>query len=147
MRHLVLALMIALLPLRGWVGDAMAMQMAMQMASSVVATNVGAASAHKTGATGTFHHQNKAATAVLASQAMPDCHGQAASQPDSGAPENADHSGHSGTCQACQACHTLALSPSTLDAIASFASTQLRSTQAATFASATTALGQKPPIS
>ena len=28
MRHFVLALMIALLPLRGWVGDAMAMEMA-----------------------------------------------------------------------------------------------------------------------
>jgi hypothetical protein len=136
MRHLVLALMIVLLPLRGWAGDVMAVE----VASMAVATKIGAAHAHETGATASFEHQNQA---FEATQAMPDCHEQLAGHPESDQTAGSDHCG---TCQACQVCHTVALSPSSLVVTASFASPDLRPVSAAAFTSASTALGQKPPI-
>ena len=137
MRHLVLALMIVLLPLRGWAGDAMATQ----MASAAIATKSGAASAHEMRATASLAHQNEAFEVV---QAVPDCHEQFTGKLET---DHAATSDHCGTCQACQACHTLALSPSTRDVSTSFTSPQLRPTHAAAFTSAAAALGQKPPIS
>lgn len=137
MRHLVLALMIVLLPLRGWAGDAMATQ----MASAAIATETGAASAHEMRATASFDHQNEV---FEATQTVPDCHEQSAGQPNADLTANSDHCG---TCQACQACHTVALSPSTLTVTASFKPPQLRPARAAAFTSAAAALGQKPPIS
>jgi hypothetical protein len=74
MRHLVLALMIALLPLRGWVGDAMATQ----MASSSIAIESRAARAHEMAATASFDHQNQA---IETAHALPDCHGQLLASP------------------------------------------------------------------
>lgn len=141
MRHLVLILMIALLPLRGWAGDVMATQMATQTASTVAAIETGAARAHELAATASFDHKNQA---FEAAQGMPDCHTLAAGQPDA---DKAASSDHCGTCQACQACHTVALSSPTLDVVISFVSPQLRPIRAAAFTSAVTALGQKPPIS
>ena len=160
MRHLVLALMIALLPLRGWVGDAMATTMATaattatpietfatKKSSPDIDPTVVAVSADLTGATSALDHKN---TSSEPHQAMPDCHGQLASQSDTDASASDDlaSSSHDScqSCLSCQACHTVALSPSALDVIASFASPTLRSAPAATFTSATTALGQKPPI-
>jgi hypothetical protein len=137
MHHLVLALMIVLLPLRGWVGDAMATQ----MASAAIATETGAARAHEMAATAYFYHQNQPSEAA---QAMPDCHEQIAGHSQTDLASNNDHCG---TCQACQACHTVALSPSRLEVTASFTSPQLRPMRAAAFTSAAAALGQKPPIS
>ncbi len=137
MRHFFLALMIVLLPLRGWAGDVMAVE----MASTAVAIKSGAASAHETSATASFDHKNEA---FGASQAMPDCHEQLAGH---AAQDKAANNDHCGTCQACQACHTVALSPSLIEVSASFSSPQLRPTRAAAFTSAAAALGQKPPIS
>ena len=138
MHILVLALMIVLLPLRGWAGDVMAVE----MASHSFAIKSGAASAHKTAATTSFDHQNTA---------VPDCHGAAKSQAGvdktATSPADGDHSGTCQACQACLACHTLALSPPAT-AVAGFLKlTQLLPTRAAAFTSASAALGQKPPIS
>lgn len=137
MRHLVLALMIVLLPLRGWAGDAMATQ----MASSAIAMQTGTAGTHAMPATSAPEHQNSSSEHV---QASPDCHEYLAANAGNNNPVDNDHCG---TCQACQACHTVALSPSPLEVAASFASPQLRPSRAAVFTSAATALGQKPPIS
>ena len=120
MRFLIVALMIFLLPLRGWTGDAMATHMASQAVSSPTAEGP----VHKAGAAA-------------------DCAGHEASDPsDSTVLKNA--SGE--TCQACQACHTVALSGnSTLDSVL-FAAPIPPLLMAAQFTSADAALGQKPPI-
>ena len=133
MRHLILAFMIVLLPLRGWTGDAMATQ----MASAAVAIESVAAHAQKISATATIGPQ---------SQVMPDCHEAVSSQPDTG--KTASHetgNDHCGTCLACQACHTVALLPALLEVPAGWVSPQLRPARSA-FTSAAAALGQKPPI-
>lgn len=137
MRHVILALMIVLLPLRGWAGDAMATQ----MASHAIAIESVAGGAHQMVATASFDHHN---LALEKSQAIHDCQDQAADGRGTDQTANTDHCG---TCQACQACHTVALSPSPLEVAASFASPQLRPLHAAAFTSAAGALGQKPPIS
>ena len=93
MRHLVLALMIVLLPLRGWAGD----MMAVDMTSMAVATKSGAARAHEMGSTASFEHQNQA---FEAPQAMADCHEQLTAHSGTDQTSNNDHCG---TCQACQA--------------------------------------------
>lgn len=124
MRCLVLALMIVLLPLRGWAGDDMATQMATQMASTAVSSET---AADRT-------HEMSAAT---------DCAGHSASkQADSSVSKSANGE----TCQACQACHTVALSSSTAIDSVLFEAPSLPLVTAAQFTSADTALGQKPPI-
>ena len=145
MRHLVLALMIVLLPLRGWAGDAMATQ----MASNAIAMESGAARAHEMVAGATFYSQKEHVEASHAvPHAVPDCHELPAAQPTGqGEAETVAASDHCGTCQACQACHTVALSPAALAVTASLTSPQLRPTRTAAFTSAAAALGQKPPIS
>lgn len=120
MRHLVLALMILLLPLRGWVGDVMATH----MASEAVTIEAGAVRTHEM-------------------SAPTDCAGHSASkQADSSVPTNAS----SETCQACQACHTVALSCNTAIDSALLEAPSPPLVIAAQFTSADTALGQKPPI-
>jgi hypothetical protein len=136
MRQIIVVLMILLLPLRGWAGDAMATQ----MASTVITTESGVARAHEMAVAASFAHHNQASKAT---QALPDCHEQVAVHLEADKATN----DHSGTCQACEACHTVALSPSPLHVTASFTSSQLRPSKAAAFTSAAAALGQKPPIS
>lgn len=142
MRHLLLALMIVLLPLRGWAGDAMATGMAtaplqhQQSAMEVIAGH-----AHEPGSVS--HSAHEMASHAPA-QALHDCAEQADDQP---AQAGNAHDGHCNTCEACQACHTVALSPVTAGLNTSFnAPTQPRA-MAAQFTSAPAALGQKPPIS
>jgi hypothetical protein len=133
MRYLIIALMIVLLPLRGWAGDAMATQ----MASAAVATESVASHAHKTGTAATIGHQ---------SQVVPDCHEAVSSKTDSG--KSTSHEAgndHCGACLACQVCHTVALLPALLEVTAVLISPQLRPARTA-FTSAAAALGQKPPI-
>lgn len=120
MRYLVIALMILLLPLRGWTGDAMATHMASTAANS----EAKAAGTHKTSA-GT------------------DCAGHHGSEEsDSSVSDSADGE----TCQACQACHTVALPGSNAIENALFEAPPPPLVVAAQFTSADTALGQKPPI-
>lgn len=145
MRHLLLALMIALLPLRGWVGDAMATQMAAahvqhgQLASAEQsATKTIAASAHHMGAEGHSGHEE---TSPEATMAMHDCAGNTS---DSSTPTN---DAGCESCAACQACHTVALSLATSDQSPVFKGRSLLRPAPDQFASADAALGQKPPIS
>lgn len=138
MRHLVLALMIALLPIRGWVGDVMATEMASTMATQPEnATKMVAAHAHAAGAEGQLGpemaHQQAAAT-------MPDCPGHG------DAPAPAAHASCD-ACQACQACHTVALSPPAASAVPLLTALTPPHSPVARFASADMAPGQKPPIS
>ena len=136
MRYFVLALMIFLLPLRGWAGDVMATQ----MAGSAIAIEKVAARAHETGAKASFHHQKQA---VNISPAVPDCHEQVVSHSDTADTPTNDHCS---TCAACQSCHTVALSPTSPGLATSFNRPQVRQVIASRFTSADAALGQKPPI-
>ena len=126
MRLFVLALMIVLLPLRGWVSDAMATEMLSAGAMHLqIATNAVEDHAHQ----------------ADVSQAMTDCAGQ-------GAPEGTpDTDTHCVTCSVCQACHTVALLPDAAHSVAVVSSPALPYSPATVFASALVALGQKPPIS
>ena len=142
MRHLLLALLIALLPLRGWVGDAMATQMAAgQLQHPSAQAEVQAAHSHEEemARAHTGHHGE---AAVQASQTLHDCAEQTA---DNSSTHSSD--GHCETCAACQACHTVALSPAAPGPVAVFSAPTLPRPAADQFASADAALGQKPPIS
>jgi hypothetical protein len=139
MRHLVLALMIALLPIRGWVGDVMATEMASSRAMLLQdATEMVAVHADGAGAEALFDHASMDSPAA---QPAPDCHGHG----ESTSHPMADTHGES--CTACQACHTVALSPLTPSMPAAMALPALPRSPAAQFASAVAAPGQKPPIS
>ena len=141
MRHIVLALMIALLPLRGWAGDVMATQMAASAISiEAVVIKTAAVNALEMGEQGSFAHQKQN---FESSNAPSDCHEQLGVHSDT---VNASNSEHCATCPACQVCHTVALSPPSLNVTISFTSPQAGPTSASTFTSADTALGQKPPI-
>jgi hypothetical protein len=137
MRHLVLALMIVLLPLRGWAGDAMVTQ----TASAVISTETGFSHAYETLDRTSFNDQNQT---LVAAPATPDCHEQVASHQETDQTASNDHCG---TCLACQACHTVGVLSSPLEVSASFTSPSLRPSRAVAFTSAASALGQKPPIS
>lgn len=120
MRYLIVALMILLLPLRGWAGDAMATHMAATAGSS------------QTGSTLTHE---KSASADCAGH-----HGSGQTDTDNAKSVNGE------TCQACQACHTVALSSSSAVDSVLFVAPSPPLVTAAQFTSADTALGQKPPI-
>lgn len=139
MRHLFLIFLIALLPLRGWVSDAMATGMAAgQVQQMQVAINSIATHAHATSAEANFHHE----TAVPeAAQTLADCAGH-------GSEENAyAGNSHCDSCSACQACHTVALSHAAPILSSVFHAFALPHAAADQFASADAALRQKPPIS
>lgn len=133
--------MIALLPLRGWAGDAMATSMATaDLRQPHVAIKTVASHAHESGASSHFHHQ----TTAQAGHGVHDCGGAPqASQDES----SASTDGQCESCPNCQACHTVALSstPATLKPVVVPLAPQHSLT--AQFASADTALRQKPPIS
>lgn len=142
MRHLILALMIALLPIRGWVGDVMATEMASGRTAHIVtgtdnAIETIADHAHTAGAKDNFDHGSAAQQMMVV---LTDCEGNGH---DSSPAEHASCE----ACAACQSCHTVALSPTA--AVASPMLTPLASPSSplARFASADAAQGQKPPIS
>jgi hypothetical protein len=154
MRFLILALMIALLPLRGWVSDAMATGMAASQMGPVhkqaeVAINLVAINAHHhwdkatfEGKKASFDPQNPLLEAKdTQTSATQDCEGHAKTD------EVASAGAHCDSCPACQACHTVALSAPAVDLNLTFSSRSQPRPAAAHFASATAALGQKPPIS
>ncbi|CAN5200788.1 hypothetical protein BH10PSE16_BH10PSE16_35660 [soil metagenome] len=142
MRPLFFVLMIAVLLLRGWMGDAMANDMALaplqhpHAASQPqqFATKTIAAHAHGTSAHAHFDTE-------FAAQAAHDCAGHAA---EDTAPAEA---AHCPSCDVCQACHSAALIPASADASAAFDPRTPPHAKFARFASADAARGQKPPIS
>ena len=147
MRHLLLALLIALLPLRGWVGDAMATQMAagqiqhsqsQQHGQQHDATKMIADDQDGILAAAHFDHE-EVAEALPAAE--PDCAGHSTGESTHAA------DGHCESCAACQACNAVALSLTGPDLSPVFISLALSLPAAAPFASADAALRQKPPIS
>ena len=149
MRHWILAFMILLLPLRGWMGDAMATDMAISMAAGAAGTmKTMTSSAQETSLNEHFAYQTLAQPAPApTAQALPDCTGHASSQASpSLASHNAQHE-HCKPCQSCQACHTVAVSSSLPDAHGAFTAPAIPRATAVEFTSAHAALGQKPPIS
>ena len=128
MRLLFVALMIVLLPLRGWVGDAMAMT---PEAHAMPASHPG---------------HMPAAHADLA-----DCHGQAdMAHAEHGNPEAHDaHAATSdcGSCSACQICHSVALAPMLPVFAADVQPASAPQSATRELASAERAPGYKPPIS
>jgi hypothetical protein len=137
MRLFVIIVLMALLPLRGWAGDGMAIRMAS------MAGHHGAASA-----------QTLAAAQTPVAAAHADCvehASMAAAQPTvsgdkaAAGPVSPDHCS---TCPTCQACFTVGLLVPTIELPAQLPRTAFQQDRAvAVFASADLAHSQKPPIS
>ena len=125
MRHYLIILMIALLPLRSWAGDVMAVSMSTQALTVATANSV---------------------VAQQASVDTKDCVGHSASHSEATMATTVDD-GHCKTCVTCQICHSVALV--SIDVLASGTpeANRLKSLSSATFASATLADAVKPPIS
>ena len=140
MRYWFFIIMIALLPLRGWVSDAMATNMAAPQVQHTqqIATKAIATHAHDTGAKAHFDHEFVVAEAAPTAA---DCPGHAFVDEAHAADT------HCESCSVCQACHTVALSPAAAEASAVFNLSTLPCAATAQFASAETALGEKTPIS
>jgi len=133
MRHLLLALMIALLPVRGWVGNAMAIDMAAQQVVM---------------AYGTVNTMTESA-AMNADASMPsDCpmHAQA-SAPADNTGEDSTTGFHCNGCNTCELCLTLASFTWTELPAATFTPRAEPSTHGTRFSSADSVSGLKPPIS
>lgn len=127
MRHLLLALLVALLPLRGWVGDAMATGMLTEQLTAAHATAPNAADA--TGSESAAHKSSPAA----------DCHGHEASA------EESDSSQHN--CTACNLCHSVAFAPEFSEWQPTSVPAKPPLSGSRSYASADIAAGLKPPIS
>lgn len=142
MRPLHFVLMIALLLLRGWTGEAMATGMALtplqqpQSATTIIATH-----AHGMSQEEHFHPDSVAPERHHQAQALHDC----AAHPSEDASPAAD--AHCDSCAACHACHAMVLAPAAGDSSPVFSSLLLPRAAAAQFSSAVAARGQKPPIS
>lgn len=145
MRRIFLIVMIALLPLRGWVGDVMAMEMAAQ---SVNTTNSVATHAHGARAEGQFDSEKVASTHAECPGHAATASGQASTASDALPEGDSDSaSGHCNTCGVCQICHTVALANALTGSAPGFIPHPLPAIGSTRFASAVTALSQKPPIS
>ena len=139
MRTLLLALMIALLPIRGWLGDAMAIEMvrhSLPAAEAAVSTATATTEAH-------CHEAMEAGNSMDMQMDMAD---HAGSHDNHSSNDGAGHQG-CGTCTACQVCHTVALGGMPLVDIVHSAPQAPPAAHAARFASAEPAQGLKPPIS
>lgn len=119
-RVLLLLLLIALLPLRAWAGDAMAIQMAAQA------------------------HSHRMATMAEASAPHAKCHEM---QAEPAAPHTSPTQDHCETCASCQACFTVAITVPAMPSATQPLPHGQPQAASAQFTSAILALGQKPPIS
>lgn len=143
MRRFFFVLMIALLLLRGWMGEAMATGMALAPLQPLPsATHTVPAHAHAPDAQMHAGHDTAEPELLYEAQVVHDCAGDTAN-------DDPSHAGpaHCDTCAACQACHTVALAPFAASAHPVFSARALPRAKAAFFASADTSSGQKPPIS
>jgi hypothetical protein len=131
MRRFVLTLMMALLPLSGWTGDAMAIE----MAAATLETPTFAIE------TGADHARTETAAAVFDSENTlhANCHDHVAALDDTA---HADSN-----CSTCSACHSLALAPTLTQAASVALSAPQPQAAEPFFASAERAPGFKPPIS
>ena len=140
MRVLLFALMIALLPLRGWVGDAMAMP---ANAGHCSAMQTVAHNAPSTGANGQFDTNSRASHANCLDPAGASAHASA----DTAAQPGDTDDGQCCTPSACQMCHTLALTGAVRLNAGAGQPPLPWPAGAMQFASAVPAVGLKPPIS
>jgi hypothetical protein len=124
MRHILLVLMIALLPVRGWVGDVMAAQMISDRLQPAAVAPAATETAHA------------------------ECPGHAAMAAQAGAPqpEAASHESCA-SCVTCQVCASVALLQPTAAQQPAALPLERPATGGAQFASAEPAPGFKPPIS
>lgn len=127
MRILFLALMIALLPLRGWVGDVMAMERLGQ-----ALTAAPAAAVHGECHEAQAHHGQGTAHEDMSQPA-----GHASGH------DQADCSG----CTVCQICHSVVLASTPVPARTAELPTAMPPSQVRLYASAEPVPGFKPPIS
>lgn len=131
--------MIALLPLRGWMGDAMATQMAVQALQTVQAPAGSLDSAEPASSGLAVPHM------MAVSSMASDCVNHVGDDAAAGGAASADAS--CDNCSACQACHTVALSAVGHQHAAYAPPGPLPASPMTFFASADPASGQKPPIS
>lgn len=127
MRVLLLALMIALLPLRGWVGDVMAMEPSMQGPGAHAVVMPDCHEAH----TMATPHQGHAMAGADKAAVSPD----GAAQADCG------------SCSLCQICHSVALAPVLPQLPAARLPSAAPTSGQPLYVNAERALGDKPPIS
>lgn len=146
MRTLLLALMIALLPIRGWLGDAMALEMVRHSLHASPAASSQAATAATAASTVADAHCHEAMEAATAGDGMDTTMAHHAGTQGDSTSHGTDHQG-CGTCTACQVCHTVALGGMPMADIVHGAPQAPPPAHAARFASAEAALGLKPPIS
>lgn len=137
MRRILFLLMIALLPLRGWVGDAMALQMVLPggLAHTAVHASAPGSDAQAHGGAAADQHRHLATTAPRG-----DCTDHAlggTTEPDS----------HCKTCTVCQTCHTVAITVPATGTEGTEPPAALPVLADSRFASADRAPGFKPPIS
>lgn len=123
MRHYLVILMIALLPLRSWAGDVMAVSMSTQALTTVSTELV-------------VKHD---------SAAVEDCAGHSGSASDVSEAATAED-GHCSNCVTCQICHSVALVSIGVASAGTPEANRLGVSTAATFASAPLADSVKPPI-
>lgn len=148
MRFLIIVLLMVLLPLRGWTGDAMAISMA---AVELVAVQQ-APNATKNRAA---QHLDTAASASFGSkterQAMQTAERLAQLDTehcgDHATPADPRAKGPCGSCALCVACHGAAIQTLHLNMLPASPSRPVPSLARQGFASADAALSQKPPIS
>ncbi len=132
MRRWFILIMIALLPIRGWVGDVMAADMVTQRMAAAAQVPVQAQQ-----------------PAPAAADSHADCHGNAAADSPASQPAGDSNTAAAdcGNCTSCQVCHAVAMAVTPgVDPVAPAhsAAPPLRGTH---FASAEPARGFKPPIS
>jgi hypothetical protein len=138
MRRWFFVLLILLLPLRGWVGDAMAVQMALP--GQQVPANV--AMQHADSDLHAAHSHSHSHSSTIATAATDDCGGHTMAQVHGDEMDSA----HCGSCTMCQTCHSVAvLQPSDLLVTTQVSPTSPRA-GLQVFASAERALLLKPPI-
>ena len=160
MRIFVIVLMMLLLPLQGWLGDAMAMQMATDQLQHKPDTSQRSESAitsiatndHRTGGEGHFHAEKAESDAIAHTALQPAAPtGHDCAEPAIGFAEDTSQASHNtsdcGSCPSCQACHTVALGHGAHPGSPGFNPTARLGTANSPFASADAALSQKPPIS
>lgn len=141
MRALLLVVMFALLPLRGWTGEAMAIGMALQTAGHTAhhaAADLPPGAEHSP----CGHELNAAAGAEAVPAGPIDLH-----TCDGCESRDEIASGECRTCPACQICHAVALAPDAVNLRAGAQPAPPISDSPARFVSAESRRDHKPPIS
>lgn len=139
-RHLLLALLIALMPLRGWAGDAMATRM---VAAAVVQQSpVAQAGGTHADTPGAPAHDHVLADPAGVQTVAPDCAGHGTAPASS-----SSDTSHCQSCVVCQACYSVALLLPVDAGDLSRIATVVPQSAAPSFNSAERALRLKPPIS